>query len=436
MPNNIQPLCWCGGTTRVSDTITFNATGEWRVDFLIDRNRNITETRTDNNQIYRLIKVINKPTLNVTSTSVFKSNTENPYLKVGDDADVSVIGINNSTTTLSNTVNLSFEHTPPGGSTTTTTLATGATLSPTESYKSTGQIYSLTQGLHEVVSKIDYGSSNIQTQTVNFCVNPLLPDLAASYTKLNCPNTPDHLPVAGQNISLRVHYANLGDAALNSTSAHHRVKLFYTTDKDWRANNTTLTLIGQRDISTYTSAGSSRSEAFTWNTNGLSAGEYYLVADVDSLTAALQIAQALVEAGTLIQKTTGSQVRLNYTETGSDLTLSDFTFSDSNPVEDTQVTVSVDAKNLGSTNVNSQIVWQVFDGSGNLYSQHSEPLSLSASACHTPASTTKTHTFTPNKESAYLVKAFVDHGNSISEFNENNNKKEKYLYVSEEPFTC
>ena len=87
--------------------------GQWRVDFLIDRNRNITETRTDNNQIYRLIKrSIDKPTLNITSTSIFKHQTENPYLKVGDDADVSVIGINNSSSTLSNTVNLSFEHTP------------------------------------------------------------------------------------------------------------------------------------------------------------------------------------------------------------------------------------------------------------------------------------------------------------------------------------
>ena len=63
-------------------------------------------------------------------------------------------------------------------------------------------------------------------------------------------------------------------------------------------------------------------------------------------------------------------------------------------------------------------------------------MSLSASACHTQASVTKTHTFTPNKEDAYLVKAFLDHGNSISEFDENNNNKEKYLYVSEEPFVA
>ncbi len=420
--------------TRVTDSITFNDTGDWRVDFLIDRNRNITEARTDNNQIYRLIKVIDKPTLNVTSTSVFKSNSENPYLKVSDDADISVIGINNSTSTLSNTLNLSFDHTPPGGTTTTTTLATGVSLSPTESYKSTGQIYSLAQGLHEVVSKIDYGSNNSQTQTVNFCVNPALPDLAASYTELNCPNTPDHLPVAGQNISLRVNYANLGDAALNSPSAHHRVKLFYTTDKDWKANNTTLTLIGQRDISTYTAPGDSRSEVFTWNTSGLSAGDYFLVADVNSLTtppANCPSSGGGWDANSENNRLT-SKIKLN--GPGADLTLSDFTFSDSNPVEDTQVTVSVDAKNLGSATVNSQIVWQVFDGAGNLYSQHSEPLSLSASACYTPASSTKTHTFTPDRESAYLVKAFLDHANSISEFDEDNNNKQKYLYVSEEPF--
>ena len=260
--------------------------------------------------------------------------------------------------------------------------------------------------------------------------------MAASYTKLNCPNTPDHLPVAGQNISLRVHYSNLGDAALNSTSAHHRVKLFYTTDKNWRANNTTLTLIGQRDISTYTSAGSSRSEAFTWNTNGLTAGEYYLVADVDSLTAPNTNCPSSGGGWDANPDNNRLTSKIKLYGSGADLTLSDFSFSDSNPVEDTQVTVSVDAKNLGSTNVNSQIVWQVFDGSGNLYSQHSESLSLSASACHTPASTTKTHTFTPNKESAYLVKAFVDHGNSISEFNEDNNNKQKYLYVSEEPFVA
>jgi hypothetical protein len=423
-----------GAPTRVTDTISFNSTGEWRVDFLIDRNKNITETRTDNNQTYRLIKVINKPTLNITSTSIFKHLSENPYLKVGETADVSVIGINNSNSTLSNTVNLSFDHTPPGGSVATTSLTTGASLSPTQSYKSTGQLTSLTQGLHQIESIIDYGSSNSQTQTQNFCVHPLLPDLAASYTKINCPNSPNHLPTAGQNISLKVHYSNLGDTALNSQNAHHRVKLFYTTDKDWRANNTTLTLIGQRDVATYTGSGESRTEVFTWNTSGLAAGDYFLVADVDSLTSANTNCPSSGGGWDANPENNKLTSKIKLYGAGKDLTLSDFTFSDPNPVEDTQVTISVDAKNLGSSSANSQIVWQVFDGSGSLYSQHSESLSLLASACHSEASVTKTHTFTPNKESAYLVKAFIDHGNSIAEFNENNNDKQKYLYVSEEPF--
>ena len=176
--------------TLITEQISFSVIGQHRLDFYIDPDKNITENRRGNNTTFRLIDVINKPTLNISMMSVVKKDEVSSYVVDGDDVNVSMIGVNNSTSNIS-TLSFGLVHKDPNNITQTYQVLSSLSLSPNESYKATQTLQSLIQGEHTFTSTIDYGSSNTSNLTENICVHPPLPDLAGGIATNGCSNSFD-----------------------------------------------------------------------------------------------------------------------------------------------------------------------------------------------------------------------------------------------------
>ena len=230
-------------------------------------------------------------------------------------------------------------------------------------------------------------------------------------------------------------YKNVGDENL-PPSTTHTVKLYYTSDKDWKINNSPLTLIDEKIKNELISKDQSLNETFTWDTSGLTPGTYYLVTEAysnGSRTSDCPQSGNDWEYSDSNNKQT-SQIKLY--SSGVDLSMNTALIAPHNPMENDQIHTSVHLENTGNIPANNvDIKYTVYDQSSVIVYQTTKTIDLSASTCSTPAEATIVTNFSLPKEGVYKTKLEIDPLDSIIEIDETNNIVEDFIYVTEENFS-
>ena len=187
---NISSLAANSSTSTITQTLRIKEIGNYQIEFIIDDTNSVKESRKDNNRVIRYIELIDPPTFD-TTTTVFKGDstnsnliTSNPDIVNGDDVDISVIGINDSSLTVSGSVFLKYRHAPPGSTIQpndpwTDLNSTGETLQAYQTIKKTGTVpYDVAQGLHTIETYMSYKKTagqttpDEETEVITFCARP------------------------------------------------------------------------------------------------------------------------------------------------------------------------------------------------------------------------------------------------------------------------